>query len=210
MAEQPPKVDEQEDRLDHREENSGATPPGSTEAMQVLEALVFASEDPIPAVRLKELLPGRPDGRRIRSMVRALNEKLSHERHPFEVLEIGGGYQFRTVSYFQPWVQQLFKEKSARLLSIQALECLAIVAYQQPVTKAEIEAVRGVASDGAMKTLLEKHLVTIAGRSEKAGRPLLYGTTNTFLETFGLRDLSELPPLEEQTKNKGGGEEKGS
>lgn len=169
----------------------------TTESMRVLEALVFASSEPMPIARLKELLPDSPDVRVIRSMVRQINENLQVERHPFEIVEIGGGYQFRTVSYYQPWVQQLFKEKTTRRLSIQSLECLAIIAYRQPITKAEIEAVRGVTSDGAMKTLLERRLITIAGRSEKAGRPLLYGTTQMFLNYFGLNKTTDLPRIEE-------------
>jgi segregation and condensation protein B len=130
-------------------------------------------------------------------MVDKLNVQYSKERHPFEIVEIGGGYQFRTISYYYPWVVQLFKEKSAKKLSIQSLECLAIIAYKQPITKAEIEQVRGVLSDGAMKTLLEKRLVAIAGRSDKAGRPLLYATSKEFLAYFGINKIADLPRIEE-------------
>jgi segregation and condensation protein B len=94
-------------------------------------------------------------------------------------------------------VRKLLKEKAAKRLSIQALECLAIISYRQPITKAEIESVRGVLSDGAMKTLLERRMVTIVGRSEKAGRPLLYGTTKEYLAYFGLKGLTDLPRMEE-------------
>jgi segregation and condensation protein B len=94
-------------------------------------------------------------------------------------------------------VRQIFQDKAARRLSIQALECLSIIAYRQPLSKAEIEAIRGVISDGAMKTLLEKRLVTITGRSEKPGRPLLYGTTPEFLKYFGLNRVNDLPKIEE-------------
>ena len=167
------------------------------ESMRVLEALIFASDEILTVERLKTIVPGQPDARKIRHMVDKLNVQLQKERHPFEIVEIGGGYQFRTVSYYYQWVQQLFKEKSAKKLSIQSLECLAIIAYKQPITKAEIEAIRGVISDGAMKTLLEKHLVTITGRSEKAGRPLLYATTKEFLGYFGLNKLVDLPRVEE-------------
>jgi segregation and condensation protein B len=165
--------------------------------LRVLEALLFASDEIMTTDRIKAIVPGMPDGRRIRQMIEKINEQFGKERHPFEIVEIGGGYQFRTVSYYYPWVVQLFKEKAAKKLSIQSLECLAIISYKQPITKAEIESIRGVMSDGAMKTLLEKRLVTIAGRSEKAGRPLLYATTKEFLAYFGINKVADLPQIEE-------------
>jgi len=167
------------------------------ETLRILEAVLFASDEVMSPAKLKTMLPDAPDARIIRKMVDEINIKLQQERHPFEIVELGGGYQFRTVPYYQPWVQQLFKEKSARKISIQGLECLAIIAYKQPISKAEIEAIRGVLSDGAMKTLLEKHLITISGRSDKPGRPLLYGTTQEFLQYFGINKLSDLPNIEE-------------
>jgi segregation and condensation protein B len=165
--------------------------------LRVLEALLFASDEILTTDRIKSIIPSVSDARKIRQMVDTLNERLAKERHPFEVVEIGGGYQFRTVSYYYPWVVQLFKEKAARKLSIQSLECLAIISYKQPITKAEIESIRGVMSDGAMKTLLEKRLVTISGRSDKAGRPLLYATTKEFLAYFGINKVADLPRIEE-------------
>jgi segregation and condensation protein B len=176
-------------------ETDSKEPPPDT--LRILEAVLFASEEIMPAARLKTILPDNPDARQIRKMVDKINEILQRERHPFEIVEIGGGYQFRTVSYYHPWVRQIFKEKAAKKLSIQSLECLAIIAYKQPLSKAEIEAIRGVVSDGAMKTLLEKRLVTITGRSEKPGRPLQYGTTAEFLKYFGLNKIEDLPRLEE-------------
>lgn len=167
------------------------------ENLRILEAVLFASDEVMSPAKLKTILPDSPDARIIRKMVNEINIRLQQERHPFEIVELGGGYQFRTVPYYQPWVQQLFKEKSARKISIQGLECLAIIAYKQPISKAEIEAIRGVLSDGAMKTLLEKHFVNIVGRSDKAGRPLLYGTSQEFLKYFGINKLSDLPKIEE-------------
>lgn len=186
-----------EEAVESQDERREGPPERNSEDMSVLEAAIFASNEVLTAQRLKKVLPGEPDARAIRRMVRTINEKLQRERHPFEIVEISGGFQFRTVPYYHRWVQQVFKEKSSRRLSIQALECLAIIAYMQPLTKAEIEAIRGVASDGALKTLLEKHLVTIVGRSDKAGHPLLYGSTSTFLQYFGLNKLSDLPKIEE-------------
>jgi segregation and condensation protein B len=155
------------------------------DTLRVLEALLFASDDLLTAARLKTVLPGGPDARAIRSMVDRINCQLQKERHPFEIVEIGGGYQFKTIAYYHPWVRQIFQEKISRRLSIQALECLSI------------EAIRGVISDGAMKTLLERRLITVTGRSEKVGRPLLYGTTREFLTYFGLNKISDLPKIEE-------------
>ena len=169
----------------------------SADTLRILEALLFASDELMNAAKLKTILPGTPDSRQIRKMVEKINAQLQKERHPFEIVEIGGGYQFRTVVYYHPWVRQIFKEKAAKKLSIQALECLAIIAYKQPISKAEIEAIRGVVSDGAMKTLLEKKLVTISGRSEKPGRPLLYSSTHDFLRYFGLNKIDDLPRIEE-------------
>jgi segregation and condensation protein B len=181
--------------LEAREEGEGEKP--LVESMRVLEALLFASDEILSAEKLKSIVPGAPDARAIRKMVGAINVQLQTQRHPFEIVEIGGGYRFRTVSFYYQWIHRLFKEKAAKKLSIQSLECLAIIAYKQPITKAEIEAIRGVLSDGAMKTLLERRLVTISGRSEKAGRPLLYATTQEFLTYFGLNKLADLPRIDE-------------
>jgi segregation and condensation protein B len=167
------------------------------ESMRVLEALLFAADEILSTEKLKSIVPGAPDARAIRKMVETINVQLQNQRHPFEIVEIGGGYRFRTVSFYYQWIHRLFKEKSAKKLSIQSLECLAIIAYKQPITKAEIEAIRGVLSDGAMKTLLERRLVNITGRSDKAGRPLLYATTQEFLTYFGLNKLADLPRIDE-------------
>ncbi len=179
--------------LKQSSEETNTTP----ESLRILEAVIFASDDVISTAKLKTILPDEPDARIIRKMVDEINIQLQRERHPFEIVELGGGYQFRTIAYYQPWVQQLFKEKSSKKVSIQGLECLAIIAYRQPISKSEIELIRGVLSEGAMKTLLEKRLITITGRSDKAGRPLLYGTTPEFLKYFGINKLSDLPKIEE-------------
>lgn len=173
------------------------TSAGSPDTLRILEAIIFASDELITTARLKAILPGNPDAREINKMVERINRALQKERHPFEVVDIGGGYQFKTVAYYHPWVRQIFQEKAAKRLSIQALECLSIIAYRQPLSKAEIEGIRGVLSDGAMKTLLEKRLITVVGRSEKAGKPLLYGTTQDFLKYFGLNKIADLPKIEE-------------
>ncbi len=191
--------DNEEDvfEVDTREETGESPDVSSPDTLRILEALLFASDELLTVSRIKGILPGNPDARQIRKMVDKINIQLQKERHPFEIVEIGGGYQFRTVAFYHTWVRQIFKEKQSKKLSLSALECLAIIAYKQPLSKAEIEAIRGVVSDGAMKTLLEKNLIIITGRSEKPGRPLLYGTSNEFLKYFGLNKIVDLPRIEE-------------
>lgn len=164
---------------------------------RILEALLFASDELLTSAKLKAILPGSPDARHIRKMVGEINERLLTEGHPFEIVEAGGGYQFRTLASYHPYVRKLYKERAAKKLSLQALECLAIIAYRQPISKAEVEAVRGVLSDGAMKTLLERKLIDLCGRSDKPGRPWLYGTTGDFLRYFGINKIGDLPRIEE-------------
>jgi len=177
--------------------DSGQGEDDSVDPHRILEALIFASNEMLTPAKLKALIPGAPDAKRLRKMVADINERLENEGHPFEIVEAGGGYQFRTLAQYHPWVRKLHKERVDRKLSLQALECLAIIAYRQPISKAEVEAVRGVLSDGAMKTLLEKKLVDICGRSEKPGRPLLYATTSDFLRYFGINKVTDLPRIEE-------------
>ncbi len=187
-----------EEQLETAEENGGSeSGSGFSEEMRILEAVLFASNELMNAAKLKTIVPGQPDVRRIRKLVTDINDRLQKERHPFEIVEMAGGFQFRTVPYYHQWVRQLYKEKAPKKLSIQALECLAVIAYKQPISKAEIEAIRGVMSDGAVKTLLERHLITIAGRSDGPGRPLLYGTTQEFLTYFGINKVGDLPSIEE-------------
>ena len=179
------------------DQETGAEPQERVDELRILEALLFASEEMLTYAKLKSLIPGAPDVKRIRKMVGDLNEKLKSENHPFEIVESGGGYQFRTLSLYYPWVRKLYKERAAKKLSLPALECLAIIAYRQPISKAEVEAVRGVMSDGSMKTLLEKRLVDFTRDDNRPGRPLLYSTTNDFLKYFGINKISDLPRIEE-------------
>ncbi|MDR0308169.1 MAG: SMC-Scp complex subunit ScpB [Chitinispirillales bacterium] len=165
--------------------------------LKILEALLFASEELLTPAKLRSMIPGGPDARRIRKMVNEINSELEKQKHPFEIIETAGGYQFRTLAVYYPWVRKLYKERAAKKLSLPALECLAIIAYRQPISKADVEVVRGVMSDGAMKTLLEKKLVNISGRSDKPGRPLLYSTTSEFLKYFGINKINDLPRIEE-------------
>lgn len=159
----------------------------------VLESLLFAAGGPLSVRKLADLLGGLPKAELQRALTR-LQERYAHRG--IRLCEVAGGFQFRTAPENSRWVRGLIREKPARL-GRAALETLAIIAYKQPCTKAEIEAVRGVDADGAIASLLEKRLIRIAGRKETVGRPILYATTPEFLLAFGLKDLRDLPALQE-------------
>ena len=161
----------------------------------IVEALLFVAEDPLPLSRLQEAL-GDEDPAATDATIRELALALDEPGRGLMVQEVAGGFRLATRPEANPWVQRLQEVKPARL-SRAALETLAIIAYKQPITKAEIEAIRGVAVDGVLRTLLERDLVRILGRKAEAGRPILYGTSNAFLEHFGLKDLGDLPTLRE-------------
>jgi segregation and condensation protein B len=129
----------------------------------------------------------------ILSAIEQLNKEYEASNRAMHIVKVAGGYQFATLPRFAEWLGRMVKEKSRRKLSVSALESLAVIAYKQPVTKPEIEAIRGVNADYVLRTLLERNLITIVGRAASPGRPLLYGTTKEFLKHFGLNDLSELP-----------------
>ncbi|MBM2841630.1 MAG: Segregation and condensation protein [Bacteroidetes bacterium] len=168
---------------------------------EILEALFFATDEPLTVKQVNEILEGLDPADRPRrvseeSILKAiedLNKELEETNRAFRIVKVAGGYQFATLPKFAHWLGRMVKEKSKRKLSVPALESLAVIAYKQPVTKPEIEAIRGVNADYILRTLLERNLVTIVGRAATPGRPLLYGTTMEFLKHFGLNDLSELP-----------------
>ncbi len=167
----------------------------ASEKRRIVEALVLSSSEPISAAKLAEIVPGcEPD--EIKELVNALNAEYAEQDRSFEIWEIAGGFQIRTRAEFSGYLQKLQKERALRL-SQAALETLAIIAYRQPVTRAEIEDVRGVDAGATVKSLLERHLIRIAGQREVPGRPMLYGTTRRFLEIFGLESLKNLPTLRE-------------
>ena len=169
-----------------------------SEQLQIVEALLFASPEPLNQSRLKNVFD--EDAPKLSDLVKKLREKYEKEKHGFEVRKVAGGYQFATRAEFSPWVKRLIKNPSKLKLSAAALESLAIVAYKQPLSRFEIESIRGVDCSGVLKTLLSRQLLKIAGRAEGPGRPLLYGTTRDFLEHFGLDRLSDLPRLREITE----------
>jgi len=160
-----------------------------------LEALLYSSDQPLPLSLLAESLDAPPD--QVASGLLAIQQEYSARGAGVQVREIAGGWMIVTAPEHAEWVGRLLRGKRRMRLSRAALETMAIVAYKQPVTKSEIEAIRGVDSTAVLATLLERNLVTIRGRSKVVGRPLLYGTTPDFLDYFGLRDLSDLPRPEE-------------
>jgi len=168
-------------------------PPSDLQA--ALEALLFSSDQPLPLSLLCESLEAPPD--QVAAQLAQLGEAYSARHAGVELREIAGGYLLVTTAEHAEWVGRMLRGKKRMRLSRAALETMAIIAYKQPVTKSEIEAIRGVDSAAVMTTLLERNLVTIRGRSKVVGRPLLYGTTQEFLDYFGLKDLAELPRPEE-------------
>jgi segregation and condensation protein B len=170
-----------------------------------IEALIFASEKPLTTLEITDLINnafGFMEDKimldQIESAIEGILEKYKAEFYPFEVRESGGGWQFLTKKDFHKTVAQLNGEKFLKRLSTAALETLSIVAYKQPVTKSEIEAIRGVSSDYAIQKLLEKDLIVITGRNENLpGHPLVYGTSKNFMDYFGLNSTDDLPKLKE-------------
>jgi segregation and condensation protein B len=160
-----------------------------------LEALLFSSDQPLPLTLLAESLDSGPH--EVSEALLALERAYREREAGVELREIAGGWMLVTAPEHAEWVGRLLRGKKKMRLSRAALEALAIIAYKQPVTKSEVEAIRGVDTTGVLATLLERNLVTIRGRSKVVGRPLLYGTTPEFLDYFGLKDLAELPRPEE-------------
>jgi segregation and condensation protein B len=169
-------------------------PPAQVRA--VLEALIFASPQPITPKEIGRVLQGVPPEDWQREL-EGLRADYARDERGLQVVEVAGGFQITTRPEYNDWVRELLDPRTPTRLSIQALETLAVIAYKQPVTLPEIIELRGVKSGGVVKTLLEKRLIRIMGRKEVVGRPILYGTTKQFLLHFGLRDLDELPKIEE-------------
>ncbi|MBU3912382.1 MAG: SMC-Scp complex subunit ScpB [Candidatus Omnitrophica bacterium] len=167
-----------------------------TQAKNIIEAMFFVSDKPLFVNEIKGVLEDL-DIKEVKEIIAWLAKEYEDTQRAFRLKEIAGGYQIVTDTVFAPWLQKLYKTSGADRLRGPSLETLAIIAYKQPVTKPEIEAIRGVNVDGVLKTIIEKNLIRIAGRKETVGRPILYGTTSEFLQYFGLNSLDELPRLEE-------------
>jgi len=174
------------------------TSPGNSE---VIEALLFATDEPLTVRQVIDIFGILEEGEKpsavtpddVLGAIEELNRDYERTGRAVRIVKVAGGYQFATKPEFAPWLGKMLREKSKRKLSLSALETLAVIAYKQPVTKPEIETIRGVNADYVLHTLLQRNLVAIVGRAATPGRPLLYGTTKEFLKHFGVNDLSELP-----------------
>ena len=166
--------------------------------LQIVEALLFASDSPLELHRIQEVL--ELDAGAARALMEAVIRRYDEGGSALQIVEVGGGYRMATRSELAQWLLKLQRSRTRSRFSKPALETLAIVAYRQPISRAEIEALRGVNVEGVLTTLLERRLVKVVGRRPTPGRPLLYGTTREFLTHFGLRDLDELPRFEEERR----------
>ena len=162
----------------------------------ILEAILFAASEPISVKQFQHAMPGI-NAREIRKVLSELREEYQQMNRSFHMVEIANGYQICTRPEFSEWIRKFYIQQVRVTLSPSALETLAIVAYKQPVTRSDVSAIRGVNSDSVINALVEKNLVCVSGRKEGAGRSLLFSTTDTFLQQFGLKNPSELPSLEE-------------
>ncbi len=186
---------------EHVEEQSNLSETKSGDeptAESVVEAVLFASDEPLREARLADIVGTR--AKQIRQHIKSLNEKYEANNNAFRIEQVAGGYQMMTLSPYNHWLKKLLRVRDEGKLSPAALETLAIIAYKQPVIRADIEAVRGVAASEMVRGLMYKGLVKIVGRAEVLGRPMLYGTTKKFLEIFGLNSLKDLPKIEELKK----------
>lgn len=165
----------------------------------VVEAILFASDDPLTASRLVNVVEAGSN-KQIRECIDSLNDKYEQCNCAFRIAQIAGGYQMMTLPQYNHWLRKLLRVRTDTKLTQAALETLAIVSYKQPIIRADVEAIRGVASGEVLRNLMYKGLVKIVGRAEVLGRPMLYGTTKKFLDVFGLNTLKDLPNVEELKK----------
>ena len=162
----------------------------------ILEAILFAASQPITVKQFQQAMPGI-NAWEIRRALTELREDYQQMNRSFHLIEIANGYQICTRSEYSEWIRKFYTQQVRVTLSPSALETLAIIAYKQPVTRSDVSTIRGVNSDSVINSLVEKDLVCVSGRKQGAGRSLLFSTTDTFLQQFGLKDPSELPSLEE-------------
>jgi len=165
----------------------------------IVEALLFVTDRPLTLKEIRDIVQdtANVDSGDIRAVIDELSKEYRESKRSYQIIEIANAFQFRTLPEFAPWLSKLFRQESKSKLSQPALETLAIISYKQPITRIEIESIRGVNIDGIMKTSLEKDLIKIVGKKDVPGHPFLFGTTKTFLSHFGLKDLDELPQMSE-------------
>ena len=163
---------------------------------KIVEAVLFASDSPVESKTLCEIVDGL-SGTELLDIIDGLNSGYDSGGHTFRIVEVAGGFQFETLSQYGVFVERLFKAKARPKLSRASLETLAIIAYKQPISKVEIDALRGVDSDASIRTLQNRDLIEVTGRGDSVGKPLLYGTTGEFLRYFGLKEIKDLPGADE-------------
>ena len=172
----------------------------SAELKAILEALIFASPEPLTPKQMFKVLDTEPK-EDVQAALGELRKEYEQRTGGIQLVEVAGGYQIVTRPDLHEWVRRLFHERTTQRLTQQGLETLAVIAYRQPITSLEIAEVRGVsAASGVLNTLLERHLIKIVGRKQVVGRPFLYGTTKEFLIRFGLNDLADLPKVEDMAE----------
>lgn len=170
-----------------------------SEIKAIIESVIFAANEPVTVDQLTKLI-GELDADAILQMIRELQREYDTSGRSFQIMEIASGFQMCTRNKYASWIKKFYTTEISSRLSASALETLAIIAYKQPTTRAEIEEIRGVNSDSVIRTLLERSLIKITGRKQAPGKPMIYGTTREFLMHFGLKDLSELPSIDEIEK----------
>lgn len=163
----------------------------------IIEGLLFVSEKPLRIDKFFEVFKGKVKKSRIKKILHKLKQDYESNSGGLRISKLAGGYQMTTLPELSYWIRNLYQSEKIERLTTPGLETLAIIAYKQPITRAEIEYIRGVNVEGVLKTLLEKGLIRIGGRKKTVGRPLIYNTTRLFLEYFKLNSLRDLPPLEE-------------
>ena len=166
-----------------------------SEKLQILEALLFASPEPLSQARVNLIFQN--DAPKLDYAIKKLNTHYEKNKRSYIIQSIAGGYQITTLPKYDKWIKRMFDKSGKLTLSTAAIETLAIVAYKQPINRFNIESIRGVDCSGVIRTLLSKNLIKIKGRDDSPGRPLLYSTSNDFLENFGLNRISDLPKIKE-------------
>jgi len=189
--------DEQQPELDNKAPATAQDVNTQITTESVIEAILFASDEPLSAERLVNIAQFNGGVKQVKKCIETLNQQYIETGRAFRIEEIAGGFQMMTLPEYNNWLKNLLRQRGDNKLSPAALETLAIIAYKQPIIRADIESIRGVACGEMVRSLMYKGLVKIVGKAEILGRPLLYGTTKKFLEVFGLNDLKDLPKAEE-------------
>ncbi len=166
-----------------------------SEKLQILEALLFAAPEPLTQTRVNLIFQN--DAPNLEDVIKKLNEHYEKNKRSYIIQNIAGGYQITTLPKYNKWIKRMFDKSGKLTLSTAAIETLAIVAYKQPINRFNVESIRGVDCSGVIRNLLSKNLIKIKGRDDSPGRPLLYSTTNDFLQNFGLNRISDLPKIKE-------------